>query len=370
MGVDVQHRETEQPGSGVPPAAERPPTSEGIGFGKPPAQTLARPTELIVVLALLIVVLILGSSSGTAQAVAVNMVVWALLAYSFNIIYGLVGGFALGQGLFFGIAGFTTVYAYSEYHASQYVGIGVGVLASVLIAAGVGLPTLRLKGFYFALVSLTLPLIADNIFNGLKLYAVAKPILSYNSVGNFFFLEQGPYIFIGCGCIAVIALVTYVWLRSRTGYYWVSIRENPGSASASGVPVLRYRVYGFIAASIVASVAGVIYTELVGVFSPDDVFGLAGGAFSPSVIALLVALVGGVGTISGPLVGAVVLAPLYTILTQRLGNDAGVSTLAFALALIAVGLWLPGGIWPKLNRLLSHGPSFLHMRKLVLRGGK
>lgn len=335
--------------SAVPTAEEAAPQVPDSVAARPPAPTMARASELAIVFLLLVVVLVLAALGGSAEAIAANMVVWALLAYSFNIIYGFVGAFALGQGLFFGLSGFATVYAYSEFHLSQYVGVVAGLAACGLIAVTVGIPTLRLKGFYFALVSLTLPLIADNIFDGLNMYEASSPQLSNDSVSNFYFTSQGPYIAIGCVCVAVVALASFTWLRCRIGYYWVSIRENPGAAAASGVPTLRYRVYGFLAAAIVAGIAGIMYTEMTGIFSPDDVFGIGSTTFNPSVIALLVALVGGIGTISGPMVGAMVLAPLYSLVTEHWGADAGVNTLVYALALIAVGLWLPGGIWPKLR---------------------
>ena len=296
---------------------------------------------------LLVLVGLYASRSESSAQVASFMVVWALLGMSWNLISGYAGPISLGQGAFFGVTSFTTTLLMRDYDLTPYVGILVGIVLSVALAAFVGYLTLRLSGLYFALATLTVPLTLGVLVRYFGYYEIARPYLG-NSIAYFQFNESLPYYVIGALLVTLVMFFT-AWLEdTRLGRYFVAIRENERAAEASGVPTFRYKMYAFLMAAVVAALAGGIYSQLAFVLSPDDVF-------NPlvSVQALLVVLVGGAGTVLGPVLGALVVIPGGEFMARRFDQLPGLDRAAYAVLLLAVAFWSPRGLYPYVVKVLE-----------------
>ncbi len=300
-----------------------------------------------------------GLSSETAAHTMALMAVWALMASGWNIISGYTGPISLGQGAFFGLTAFTTTVLFADYNLTPYLGIAVGVVLSLVLAALVGLVTLRLSGLYFALATLTIPLIMATLTRYFGYHEVPRPYVG-ESVAYFQFNDTLPYYVAAAVLVAAALFFTTRLEGTRTGRYFVAIRENERAAEASGVPVLRYKFYAFAIGAVLSALAGGLYSQLSFVFSPDAVY-------SPiiSVQALLIVLIGGSGTVLGPLIGAAIVIPLSEFTAVYFSQLPGLNELVYAVVLLVVAFWSRRGLYP----FIAEGLAGLRAR-MGNRGGR
>jgi branched-chain amino acid transport system permease protein len=254
---------------------------------------------------------------------------------------------SLGQGAFFGLTAFFSTLLFANSGITPYVGILVGVVVSMLLALGVGLLTLRLSGLYFALATLTIPLIIGVLTKYFGYFEISRPYVGESPAYLQFDSSAAYYVI--AGVLVVLGLFFTAYLSgTRTGRYFVAIRENPRAAEASGVPTSRYKLIAFVIGAALSALAGGLYSQLAFVFAPDDVY-------SPlvSVQALLIVLIGGPGTVIGPLIGALIVIPGGELLAQNFSQLPGLNNLAYAAVLFVVALFSRGGIYPALERLTT-----------------
>jgi branched-chain amino acid transport system permease protein len=308
--------------------------------------------------ALLVVGALYGLSSETAAHTMALTAVWALMATGWNIISGYAGPISLGQGAFFGLTAFTTTVLFANYDLTPYLGIAVGVVASLVLAAIIGLVTLRLSGLYFALATLTIPLIMGTLTRYFGFYEVPRPYVG-ESIAYFQFNESLPYYLAAAVLVAGSLFFTARLEGTRTGRYFVAIRENERAAEASGVPTLRYKFYAFAIGAVFSALAGGLYSQLSFVFNPE-------GVYSPiiSVQALLIVLIGGSGTVLGPLIGAAIVIPLSEFTATYFSHVPGLNELTYAVVLLIVAFWSRRGLYP----FIADGLAALRAR-LRNRGG-
>jgi branched-chain amino acid transport system permease protein len=296
--------------------------------------------ELVAVTALVVVTVVLGTVSPVLATTAAFTMTFILMGQSWNLISGLAGPLALGQAAFFGITDFS-VLVLRTHGVNQFVGIAVGVAASLLLALIVGLATLRLPGFFFAIASLMVPLIIQAVILYFGFFQVERPFNVTDDPADFYFTDAWAYLLIGGVLVILVAALTTVIMGRKIGRYFVAIRENQRAAEASGIPTFRYKIYAFLMASVVASLAGAFYGQLTFVFDPID-------ALDPtvSVQALVVALVGGAGTVLGPVLGGIIIIPATQSARTFLYQLPGLDQIAFAVLLLIVALWFPRGAYP------------------------
>lgn len=302
--------------------------------------------ELVAVVVLVVVLVAVAKGSPTFATTAAFTMTFILLGQSWNLISGLAGPLALGQAAFFGISDFAVLELHTH-GVNQYVGIVAGVAASLVLALIVGLATLRLPGFFFAIASLMVPLIVQAVILYFGFFQVERPFSVNSDPGNFFFTDPWSYVLIGGVLVVVAAALTTVISGRKIGRYFVAIRENQRAAEASGVPTYRYKLYAFLIASVFASIAGALYSQLTFVFDPLD-------AFDPtvSVQALVVTLVGGAGTVLGPVLGGTIIVPATQFARTYLHQLPGLDQIGYAVLLLVVALWFPRGAYPTISLYL------------------
>jgi branched-chain amino acid transport system permease protein len=307
---------------------------------------------LVVVLAPLALVL-----PPAQQAVAVRVLIFALMAIGWNVMSGFGGMFSFGHAAYFGIGAYTGAWLLVEHGVSPW----FGMLAGAALAAGFGTLTgflalrYRLRGAYFALATfavaemLRLLATSSDLVNRAVGYNV--PLLRGTSWSMLQFPAGSPnYFWAGLGLVAVAVAVSVLYLRSRAGQFTLAARDDEVAAASVGVPVLRYQLFTIALSAAITAVAGVFYVQYYLYVNPDLAFGA-----SVSIQAILPAVIGGVGTVWGPVIGAVILGPLSdvtaTLLRQPpeflgfLAGRGGLDVMLYAVLLIVIVLALPQGVY-------------------------
>ena len=260
-----------------------------------------------------------------------------IMAMGTNLVLGFSGQFSLGQAGFMAIGAYATAIMTqtNPTYAGFYLSMLVGAMVAGLIAVIVGFPTLRLKGDYLAIATLGVAeIIRIAIVNGGELTngaAGLTGILPYTS-------WQVVFIF-----VVVIAVLLMNYLRSATGRQVISVREDEMAAESMGVNTTKVKVITFAIAAMTAAIAGSLYVGYIGTIAPKDF------TIMRSIDYLIIAVLGGLGSMTGTIVAAIVLG----ILNMYLQNVADLRMIIYSLALILVMVFRPGGLLGTKELLLS-----------------
>ena len=277
--------------------------------------------------------------------ILIMIFLYALMAQSWNIMAGYCGQIALGHAAFFGIGAYSSTFLYATYQISPWLGMLVGIVFAMAMALVIGIPTLRLRGHYFAIATLVIGESVKIIVQRWDYVGAATgiwlPIVREDPVLVFQFHESKiPYYFIALGFLALVLLAVRALERSRAGYYFRAIREDPDAANSLGVNIALYKVLAFMMSAGFMAVAGTFYAQYVLVIDPDSVFPL-----TLSILVLLMAVMGGVGTIWGPVIGAAVLIPLSELTRVYLGGTGGaVDLIIYGGLIVLICMYRPDGL--------------------------
>ncbi len=273
-----------------------------------------------------------------------NFVIFLILAQGVNIIYGFTGYLPFGYVGFFGAGAYGFAVVVMHYHAPAVAAVLVGGIVGVLLGLLLT-PLLRLSGAYFAIANLAASLAV--------LHLVANPALEPITRGPYGVSLTGTFnptdAYAAALVVLALTLAMVVFLKnSRFGLALQAVREDAVSASMAGVNVVRMRVIAWLASALVAGLAGGIYAWYVSVFYADNVFS---GEFS--IFAIVFALFGGVATITGPIVGVIILYGIYNLI--------GFTTpqyfqLIYGLLIMGLVLFLPAGLVSLASRRGWHVP--------------
>jgi branched-chain amino acid transport system permease protein len=284
--------------------------------------------------------------------IATLVAMFIVMATAWNIIGGITGYAAFGNVAFFGIGAYTTGMLIAKAKWPFLAALPFAPVVAALFAALVGLPLLRLRGHYFAVASLGVGVavgeLVQNIdYNGQPLFGGASglflPIFSVQYRGLFFF-----YVMVAAAAIAIA--VTWWVLRSRFGYGLVAIRENEEAASVLGVNTTTYKVAAFALAAALTGLAGGIFSQWNVFINQDNAFPI-----EYNVQMILMALLGGTGTVFGPAAGAILLQLLIQFLGGSLPisaqlpfvSDAArpiVAQVILGVLLVVVVIFIPRGV--------------------------
>ena len=286
------------------------------------------------------VVMVLFTRNSYYQLMLTLVPVWAIMGLSWNLLSGYSGLISFGHAAFFGLGAFTTALLFVHANITPWLGIplagAVGSLAGLLIGA----ITFRLRGHYFALAMLAYPLAMLHVFEWAGYQEVSLPMKRENAAAFLQFADQRWYALITLGAL-IVTLLLSLWIeRSRFGMSLLAIKQNELAAEAAGIPSLAWKLKAIAASGALAGIAGGLYAVVLLVVTPGTAFGL-----STSAQALIVTMFGGVGTVWGPVVGALVLIPLAEILHAQLGARVpGIQGVIFGIAIILVIMRMPQGI--------------------------
>jgi branched-chain amino acid transport system permease protein len=264
------------------------------------------------------------------------IVMFIVLAQGWNFIGGFTGYAAFGNVVFFGIGAYSAG-IFIEQGRPFWLGLVAGVIGAGLFAFLLGLPVLRLRGHYFAIATL-------GIAEAMGEFVAAKDIggpggeVSLNPPGGG--LSVYTTFFYAFLAIAVLTLLATTWItRTRFGYALVAIRENEGAAEALGIATFWYKVAAFVVSALPTALAGGLWAYWSLGFEPSAEGGALDASFSVAMV--LMTLLGGAGTIVGPIIGAIIIEWLDTQSTILFTDIHGI---LFGLLIVLVTLFLPQGL--------------------------
>ncbi len=304
---------------------------------------------VLVVCGLFFVVILATRTDSYTQRVLTLTLLWATVGVSWNIISGYAGQISFGHALFIGIGAYTATLLFRWVQLTPYLGGIVGILLAVVVAVLIGFPTLRLSGAYFSLAILAFPLIFRTVMLYLGYQEVSVPFVLHNPELYMQFVEQWQYSLLSLGLLTVALLVSRLVERSDFGLYLAAVRQDEKAAAAAGIDVFREKLKALVISAGLAAAVGVVYANVLLVVTPDSVFGL-----QVSAQAVVLPLVGGVGALFGPVIGAVLLVPLGEYLNSAFGSSLpGIQWFIYGLVLMAVMLIAPEGLYWGARRLVG-----------------
>jgi branched-chain amino acid transport system permease protein len=284
------------------------------------------------------------------QRLGALVLLYAIGASAWNIVGGYAGQVSIGHAVFFGCGAYGALAAYQHLGLAPIAGLPMGVAVSVLIAAVIGVPTLRLSGHYFSMATIAVAelvrLVVANTewlggAQGLSGPPVPRTLLDLS------FTSALPYYYLFLAVLSAVIGLTWWIERSRIGYYLRAIRDCERAARSLGAAAPRYKLYAFILSAALTSIAGALYAVMFGFVDPESGLGIL-----ISVKMVIMAALGGAGLLLGPLVGAVILVPLEELSNSLLGGaGAGLTFVAYGAIVMAIARFQPGGILQRLLRL-------------------
>src|SRR5687767_2676682 len=283
------------------------------------------------------------------QLMLTLVLVWAIMGVSWNVFSGYSGLVSFGHASFFGLGAYTVTLLFVHAGITPWIGVPAGMLAGAAAGVVIGYPTFRLRGVYFALAMLAYPLALLYIFEWLGYQEVPLPMKRESPAAYMQFTDHRAYVVIALAMLVAALLVSLRIERSRFGLSLTAIKQNEWAAEASGFDALRWKMKAIMVSGAIAAAAGGFYAVVLLIVTPLTVFGML-----TSAQALIVTLFGGVATVWGPVVGAVILIPLAEILHAELGDKIpGINGVVFGAAIVAVILVAPEGIVPRLRDALA-----------------
>lgn len=285
---------------------------------------------------------------------------FAVFAMSWDILSGYTGQISFGHAFFIGAAGYTSALLNVYLQLPLWLTIPTGVIAAVLMGLLVAVPALRLRGPYFSLVTLILPIVTLKlilIFSSFTGGELGKYGLTPLSAARGFIPFQRVNYFYSLGLMVLVALGLTLITHSKIGKIFEAIRENEEAVEAAGIDTSKYKILSFIISSFVAGLGGAFYVHYWESLIPSTILSL-----TLSVELIIAAVVGGVGTIIGPIIGSYFFIAGQEWFKEIAGRSPALGflkewdVLVFLVILILLVFFARGGLLPALAALWKRLP--------------
>ena len=288
-----------------------------------------------IVLAALALLPVFGFSSYVLH-IAILVIMWSVIGMAWNLLGGYCGQVSFGHAAFFGVGAYTAGMLYSKLGISGWWGIPASVAVVALFALLIGYICLRLRGPYFALATLSVGVIMRIVAeNMVKVTGGDLGIM----IRERTWVEKTWYYYIILAIAVGAFLAVKKVIHSKLGYYFVAIREDQDAAESLGIDTTLYKTIALCLSAVITGLAGAFYTNYMGYIDPKVVFAL----HDISIITIMVVMVGGAATFSGPIVGAVIMVLLAEMIRSIPKLGTAHQTL-FGILLIVIIIYLPNGI--------------------------
>jgi branched-chain amino acid transport system permease protein len=282
------------------------------------------------------------------SAFAIDIFIRILLFAFVGVAWNLMGGYAkqlsLGHAAYFGLGAYTSTILLIRFGISPWIGILAGGLVAMLASLPIGALCFRLRGPYFAIATIATAQVLMLLFLKFRDFAWGAEGTTIPNLGNSPLMMQfdakAAYYYIALALLAIGLAITYRIERSWMGFYLVAVGEDEDAAEAIGVDALKIKRNVYMISAFLTALAGTFYVQYIYFIDPNTAF-----SFNVSVEAALVSIVGGIGTLWGPVVGTVLLETASALLQSWLGGGhGGVQLTVYSLILIVVILWRPSGL--------------------------
>ncbi len=303
----------------------------------------------VVLLALLVVPIVIGDQF--IAHIFVTIFIFAGLSTAWNIVGGFAGQLSLGHAIFYGIGAYAGIILMNV-GITPWLGMFVGAGVAAVVAVAISYPCFRLRGPFFSLATIAfLEVFRVLALHFRELTGGATGLMIPLKIGWewMVFRDRTPGLLIAFGMLLVTLAVAW-WIRShRLGFYLVATRERESAAQAAGVNTVKVRLIAVAASAALTAMIGTFHAMYLTFIDPSSVFSL-----TTSIQIAMFALIGGLGTIIGPLIGAIFLVPLSELARGWLGAQAlGLHGFVYGAVLVLVVLFMPNGIVGLTSRYLG-----------------
>jgi branched-chain amino acid transport system permease protein len=322
----------------------------------------ATPSRALVLLAGFLAVLLVAPLVLDRYLLSVAFLIFwfAYVGQAWNVMMGFCGQLSLGHALYVGVGGYAAAFLYVSFGVSPLIGLVPAIIVALAFGAAIGWLGFRfgIEGVYFALLTIAFAEVTRIGFDNWPLTGGAAGLfipVRAGTAGEWWNLRGGPVLFYYVGlALMVAAFVICALLRySRLGMSWLAVREDPEAARALGVDVFRAKMAAVTISAAMTSVGGVVYAFYQNNLFPSQAFDI-----NRSIEMILAPIVGGLGTLMGPIVGAFILTPLgqtlIAVVEHTVGKGVpGANLVFYGLCLMAIIWFLPSGVWPWLKTRLG-----------------
>jgi len=314
--------------------------------------------KLAVLLAVGVLVALPWMVSSYAVTVLIFIFFYAYLGQAWNIVGGYAGQLSAGHAAFVGVGGYAAALLSMHAGLTPWIGMWIGGMLAAALGAFLGYLGFRfsLRGFYFVLLTVAFAEICRVV--ALNVDAVGGALGLYITfTGNprqFQFQDNRVYYYVALALMLGATALVWALERHRLGAYLTAIRQDEGACEALGIDTFRCKMVAMVLSSFLTGVGGTFYAFYLFSLQPNAVFGIP-----LSVEIIIRPIVGGAGTVLGPLLGSFILSPLAEISRTYFaqGGWSGVHLIVYGLLLISVVLFLPRGAYPALVRLAKKRPA-------------
>ncbi len=283
-------------------------------------------------------------ADGYLMRIISMIVIFAAMAQSWNIVGGLANQLSLGHAAFFGLGAYTSSLLYIRSGISPWAGMLGGGLVAAFAMLLLSIPLFRLRGHYFALATLAFAEV-------LKIIAIHFADFTYGPTGitipygepsflNFQFESPRTYYFVILALFIFISLVFWKLSSGAIGFKLRAVRENEAAAEVSGIDTYRLKLRVSMLSAFFMGMCGTVFAQFTYFFDPESIFSMT----DISVRVALICIIGGIGSLWGPLIGALILIPLDEIAVTTMSNVAGLGQFCCSIILIAAILFDPLGV--------------------------
>ena len=331
-----------------------------LAYGRFRRQWYALPLLLVVLFGFLLVlpfllnVTVMGVPVGAALTVhtLVLTLIWATAAQAWNITSGYAGRFSLGHAAFFGLGAYVPILLIEQFALNPWLGMLVGGVVATLYGLVIGVLCFRfrVRGAYFVLATLAFAELLRYVFlnvsrlGGASGFVRPLPAEYAHDYGllAFQFTSDLQYYYVILAFLAVVTGISFAIRYSRFGLYLLAVRENEQAARALGIPAVRLKLWAFGVSAFFTAWVGSFWGMYFSSIRPEVIFDLL-----VNIEILLPAIVGGLGTVLGPILGSLVVTPAAEV-ARRTSDLAGLDQVIYGVFLILIALYSPGGVrsWP------------------------
>jgi branched-chain amino acid transport system permease protein len=307
----------------------------------------------LVVLAIVLLALPQVVKSSFAVEIFVRILLFSFIGVAWNLMGGYAKQLSLGHAAFFGLGAYTSTIMQVDFGISPWIGMVAGGVVAAIASLPIGWLCFRLRGPYFTIATIATAQALMLIFLKFRDLAWGAEGTTIPNLGSaplmLQFETKASYYYVVLGLLAVGLFITWKIEKSWMGYYLVAIGEDEDAAQAIGVNAPRIKRDIYMISAFLTALAGTFYTQYIYFIDPATAF-----SFNISIEAALVSIVGGIGTLWGPVIGTVLLETTSALLQSWLGSSTGgIQLTVYALILMAIILWRPTGLMGWINEAMQ-----------------
>jgi branched-chain amino acid transport system permease protein len=319
------------------------------------------PRRGLVLLVLLLVALVVAPflANDYLLTVLITILYFAYTGQAWNVMMGFAGQLSLGHAIYVGLGAYATAALYVHFGISPWIGLPAAIAVAMACGAVIGFLAFRfgVAGVYFAILTIAFAEFARIGFDHFRWVGGSSglflPVANYarNDLWN---LRGNPTMFYYVMLVLTVAafVLCHALLKSRMGFYWQAIREDEDAARSLGINTFRYKMYAVVISAGMTAIAGVFFAFYYNNLFPEQVFNIG-----RSIELILGPIIGGIGTLFGPIIGAFLLTGLSELMQELLGmlglDVPGAKQVFYGVCLLVVVMVLPDGVWPWLARKLG-----------------